>query len=145
MGIFSSLSSRFRAFFKEERRSTRVSHTDTERRGTLRCHDGQTTFFYTLFGRCLQATVVDISMGGVKLAMDNELPPETEGEILFLFNGTPLLLPLKVSWSRKSSKSYEYGARFTAPTCRNVCLMKRYIYSLLAQNTVSPRFSLLCS
>ncbi|MDQ7821376.1 MAG: PilZ domain-containing protein [Candidatus Eremiobacteraeota bacterium] len=98
-----------------------------EKRDAARVPLGETSFYFTYGGRCHQARIIDISFRGIKMALEHHLPPVESGEVLIFYNGTSLLLPLRIAWSRQRRSISECGAEFLSLSPEIKGLIRRYL------------------
>lgn len=107
-----------------------------ERRDFSRYPHHEKAFYYTHGGACYETRTVNLSNKGVKFASEQEIPGDVTGDMLMVFNGAPLRLPVKIIWTQRESEYYEYGAQFVSRS-PGLNMLKGQFNSLMQQRCPS--------
>ncbi|MGV8121599.1 MAG: PilZ domain-containing protein [Candidatus Xenobiia bacterium LiM19] len=104
--------------------------TTVEKRKHPRYRAGNQTFLYSGNRAPAQATIVDISQGGVKLAMREHIAVGTRMEMAIYTGGIVAKALLVIKWELQARDAIVYGAEFAVTDPRTKSQLVQYVKTI---------------
>lgn len=101
-----------------------------ERRAAKRYYCWESTYFFETKEQYENARIIDISMGGLRFALDHDRCKNSCGYVLLMYDKLVFNIPVKIAWTKRTSGRYEYGAQFISISPKKQQLLKHYIQKI---------------
>ncbi len=122
--------------FKRNRdtQETRQMVKQSEKRKHPRWSVNASTFLYLSRRPPVQAQIIDMSMGGVRIEVREPLPVDSRAELALYSGGVVSKTTVQMKWGYRGKFGYVYGGEFTAIDPNQKARIMQYIKSTTSSN-----------
>jgi hypothetical protein len=103
-----------------------------DRRSSKRYYIWTNTYFYKTKEDYEDVRIIDISLGGIRFAVNHDRYTNGSGSVLLMHDRMMFNMPVQITWTKRTSGRYEYGARFLEMSEQKQKLLKLYIRKQIA-------------